>query len=1081
MKRNQKIFFIVLSIVIITALIVCLFRNQNIKISKIAYKETTLNNSNCEFTINEENQKIEISNYNGDEDCVIIPEVIDEHPIEKIDENMFSNCKNLEEIKVPVSLADKVQKIQNFEVNDELSDEEYIVYSNTAEYSEAYENYLQAVEEGIKVEAIPSKYSVPFDALYTDRMEELYGVSTINEEEIPEKYDLRDHIKIQVENQNPYGICYAYASLTSVETNLALVENVDVDLSEIHAALMTTGSGGNIFTSDGYYALKTIPVYESAFSIYNLWPDELWRAAISYLENGSINSTHLAAIRTIGASIGPTVYVTETVRMPSITGSMKKNSSYANQIETTRNTIKKNIMKYGSVGACVASPDGQDHGGVSVTLGEGPYGDTARNSTSSSYIDHAVSIVGWDDNFSKDRFPNIVDNLGITGYTKPQTDGAYLVLNSWGDDWGDDGYYWVSYEDYWIESETYCVTEIELQDDFYFSSFEIKDKNTDEILNSKFGKGRNVQLIIKTKIFDKTRGDKFNVTLSGGVGNEIGDFSSISKNEINGDNGIVIVNVDSSRLTDGKYTIEVSYGENIITEEFEVFSEFTYEENENNTITITGYIGNEKKIRIPEIYNGFGVSKIAESAFENKTSIEAISMQQNVLEIGKRAFANCANLKEVQLSNKITKIDDETFYNCSELRDISIPESITNIGINSFRNCFNLDNIIVPDSVKQIGDYAFCSCNNLKNISLSNGLENIGKWAFGECEKIEELHIPDTVTNINESAFNCCINLKSITLSNNLTQIEPCIFKKCEKIEEIILPRSVTSIGECAFESCTSLEKITIYKEVTSISQKAFKNVPSLTICCEKGSFAEQFAEDLAFECEVLKLKNEYDMSKVVFEDKEYEYNGESKTIEITGELPEGVTVEYEIEAKEGSSLKEGKAIEVGEYIVTAKFKGDEKNYEKIEDKKAYLTIIEENFLKDFEKVENEDVNYIEGIEQGTTVEEIISKIKYREAEVYKYNEKVDSKEKLATGMQIRIQTKNEILTYEVVITGDITGDGEISDSDLLMLARYMIGCTNELNKVKGAYLRATDMYDDGELANDKDLLKLARELIKDD
>ena len=50
MKRNKKIFFITLSIVIITALIICLFKNQNIRTSKIAYKETTLNNSNCRRT-----------------------------------------------------------------------------------------------------------------------------------------------------------------------------------------------------------------------------------------------------------------------------------------------------------------------------------------------------------------------------------------------------------------------------------------------------------------------------------------------------------------------------------------------------------------------------------------------------------------------------------------------------------------------------------------------------------------------------------------------------------------------------------------------------------------------------------------------------------------------------------------------------------------------------------------------------------------------------------------------------------------------------------------------------------------------
>ena len=60
-----------------------------------------------------------------------------------------------------------------------------------------------------------------------------------------------------------------------------------------------------------------------------------------------------------------------------------------------------------------------------------------------------------------------------------------------------------------------------------------------------------------------------------------------------------------------------------------------------------------------------------------------------------------------------------------------------------------------------------------------------------------------------------------------------------------------------------------------------------------------------------------------------------------------------------------------------------------------------------------------------------------------------------------------------------LLGDGEINDLDLLMLARYMIGCEKEQEKVTGVYLKATDMYNDGRYATDKDLLKLARELIK--
>ena len=52
--------------------------------------------------------------------------------------------------------------------------------------------------------------------------------------------------------------------------------------------------------------------------------------------------------------------------------------------------------------------------------------------------DHAVLVVGWDDSFPKENF---------TVGNQPAHDGAWLVRNSWGTDWGDDGYFWLSYED----------------------------------------------------------------------------------------------------------------------------------------------------------------------------------------------------------------------------------------------------------------------------------------------------------------------------------------------------------------------------------------------------------------------------------------------------------------------------------------------------------------------------------------------------------------------------------------------------------------------------------------------------------
>ncbi len=71
--------------------------------------------------------------------------------------------------------------------------------------------------------------------------------------------------------------------------------------------------------------------------------------------------------------------------------------------------------------------------------------DEFYNSSTCSYfyngtesLNHEITVVGWDDNYSRFNF---------NSSARPSGNGAWLCKNSWGLNWGDDGFFWISYYD----------------------------------------------------------------------------------------------------------------------------------------------------------------------------------------------------------------------------------------------------------------------------------------------------------------------------------------------------------------------------------------------------------------------------------------------------------------------------------------------------------------------------------------------------------------------------------------------------------------------------------------------------------
>lgn len=133
---------------------------------------------------------------------------------------------------------------------------------------------------------------------------------------------------------------------------------------------------------------------------------------------------------------------------------------------------------------------------------------------------------------------------------------------------------------------------------------------------------------------------------------------------------------------------------------------------------------------------------------------------------------------------------------------------------------------------------------------------------------------------------------------------------------------------------------------------------------------------------------------------------------------------------------------------------------------------------KTYEITEENNTKYIEKIMPNTSIEKFKKQIETNGTiKIYINKEEINNKDNLiTTGAEIIVNFNNTETKYIAVVIGDLVGNGIIDNVNMLKLARYNAKIDLDL---KDAYLKAADIYRDGEYGNIKDLLKMARVLAK--
>ena len=341
--------------------------------------------------------------------------------------------------------------------------------TNNMDYTGLLISHSNDMRSNLKSSGVPTSGET-VNLIKTNTYTAIYNNNLNSNPSVKYKYDLRDDgyvssIKKQVGNS-----CWAHAALSSLESCILKSTGVEYDFSEVKLSNMADeylGAGGdrngrgNILMSMGYI---------------NSW---------------------LGTVKENSNSNDPIINVQNIYRISS---------------DNFERNVKEAILKYGAVVANYHHDDNY--------LKDKNYY-CYYNHTEN----HAITIIGWDDNYNKNNFKNT-----------PGGNGAWICKNSQGSQWGDKGYFYLSYYDKTLNKEL-SYTFILNDSTKYNKIYQYEVQSTGQVIKSEgythykniFTSTENENLVAISSYFYKNTNYKIQIY----VGNEL-KSEQYFKSNING-------------------------------------------------------------------------------------------------------------------------------------------------------------------------------------------------------------------------------------------------------------------------------------------------------------------------------------------------------------------------------------------------------------------------------------------------------------------------------------------------------------------------------------------------------------------
>ena len=210
---------------------------------------------------------------------------------------------------------------------------------------------------------------------------------------------------------------------------------------------------------------------------------------------------------------------------------------------------------------------------------------------------------------------------------------------------------------------------------------------------------------------------------------ELKNKGLLSEEEVN-----TILADEENSIQIGSKNISFKVEEEIEIIEPENIADWEWRVEDDGTITLTAYKGNDTIVIIPNYINGIPVKKIggnSKQCYEGSTVYNNSIWDISICHWGGVGGYTCyqSTIKEVKISNGIEEIGEECFNSSQVLEKITLPSSIKTLGKKSFQTCENLTEITIPSSVQTVGSSIFSYIETITvNVSFKEGEKPSG-WA----------------------------------------------------------------------------------------------------------------------------------------------------------------------------------------------------------------------------------------------------------------------------------------------------------------------------------------------------------------